>query len=37
MGKGKKSETNKNSVNIGAKQTDPSNIQDKQNRNRKNS
>jgi hypothetical protein len=30
MKKGKKSEINKNAVNIGTKATDPSNVQDKQ-------
>jgi hypothetical protein len=35
MSKGKKSEINKNAVNIGTKDTDPSNIQDKKDKNRK--
>lgn len=30
MGKGKKSEVNKNAVNIGTKDTEPSNVQKKQ-------
>lgn len=37
MSKGKKSEVNKNAVNIGAKDTDPSNIQDKHTKSRKKS
>lgn len=37
MSKGKKSEVNKNAVNIGTKDTDPSNVQDKNTKNRKKS
>lgn len=36
MGKGKKSEINKNAVNIGTKDTEPANVQEKQSKNRKN-